>query len=139
MMSMIITWYGLILFVREYAGNPDFTNRFISRAKAIAQVRHPNIARVYHVGKTPDGAPYVAQAYVDGISLAQRLEQLTQRNNPVNSIYTLKLVRQLADALLLGERLELFHYDLQPDNIYLKNVALPTDDTVVLIDLYIPS
>jgi serine/threonine protein kinase len=126
--------------VREgYAGNADFTNRFTNRAKAIAQVRHPNIARVYHVGKTPDGAPYAAQAHVDGISLAQRLDQLTQRNNPVNSIYALKLVRQLADALLLGERLELFHYDLQPDNIYLKNVALPTDDTVMLIDLFIPS
>jgi serine/threonine protein kinase len=40
--------------------------------------------------------------------------------------------------LLLAERLELFHYDLQPENILLKNVALPTDDSVVLIDLFIP-
>lgn len=123
----------------ELAGDSNFTNQFNSRAKAIAQVRHPNIARVFHVGKTPEGLPYTAQAYVDGLPLAQRLDQLAQRNTPVNSLYALKLVRQLADALLLAERLDLIHYDLQPENVFLKNVALPTDDAVVLIDLFIPN
>ncbi len=122
----------------EYAEDASFAGRFINRARALAQVRHPNIAQVLHVGKSPDGAPYVAQAAVDGYPLSYRLEQLAQRNTPVNPIYALKLVRQLADALLLAERLEIFHYDLQPDNVLLKNVTLPTDENVVLIDLYVP-
>lgn len=123
----------------EFAQDSSFAGRFVSRARALAQVRHANIAQVLHVGKAAGGAPYVAEAAVDGYALSHRLEQLAQRNSPVNSLYALKLIRQLADALELAERLELFHYDLQPDNVLLKNVTLPTDDSVVLIDLFIPS
>ena len=123
----------------EFAGESSFAGRFVNRARALAQVRHPNIAPILHIGKVAGGAPYVAQAAVDGYSLTHRLEQLDQRNSPVNPIYAHKLIRQLADALILGERLELFHYDLQPDNVLLKNVTLPTDDTVVLIDLFVPA
>lgn len=121
-----------------YAEDSSFASRFVNRARALAQVHHPNIARILHIGKDAAGAPYVAQAAVDGYSLSYRLEQLAQRNTTANPIYALKLIRQLADALLLAERLEIFHYDLQPDNVMLKNVMLPADDTVVLIDLFIP-
>jgi hypothetical protein len=38
----------------------------------------------------------------------------------------------------LAARLDLFHYDLRPQNVLLKNVALPTDDVVVLTDLNVP-
>lgn len=122
-----------------YVEDALFAGRFVSRARALAQVRHSNIAPVLHIGKTGDNAPYVAQAAVDGYPLSYRLEQLAGRNTPANPIYVLKLIRQLADALLLAERLEIFHYDLQPDNVLLKNVTLPTDDSVVLIDLFIPA
>lgn len=123
----------------EFAEDSSFAGRFVNRARALAQVRHANIAQVLHVGKAAGGAPYVAEAAVDGYSLSHRLGQLAQRNSPVNSLYALKLIRQLADALELAERLELFHYDLQPDNVLLKNVTLPTGDSVVLIDLFVPS
>lgn len=121
-----------------YAENASFAGRFVSRAQVLAQVRNPNIAQVLHVGKAAGGAPYVAQESIDGYSLSYRLEQLAQKNTPVNPVYALSLIRQLARALLLTERLELFHYALQPDNIYLKNVALPTEDSVMLIDLFVP-
>lgn len=123
----------------EYAGDSSFVGRFINRARALAQVRHSNILPVFHIGKAAGGVPYVAQAAVDGYPLSHRLEQLAQRKTPVNPIYALKLVRQVAEALTLAERLELFHYDLQPDNIILKNVTLPVDDSVVLVDLFIPA
>lgn len=122
----------------EVAEDASFAGRFINRARALAQVRHPNIAQVLHVGKSPDGVPYVAQSAVDGYPLSYRLEQLAQRNTPVNPIYALNLVGQLADALLLAERLEIYHYELQPENVLLKNVTLPTDENVVLIDLFVP-
>ena len=116
-----------------------FAGRFVNRARAVTQLRHPNIAPIYHIGKTADGHPYVAQAYVDGIPLSQRLDELARRETQVNALYALKLVRQLADALVLAERLELLHHDLQPDNVWLKNVALPSDESLVLLDLFIPT
>lgn len=123
----------------EVKQDAQIAAQFLNRAKALAQVRHPNIARVYQVDTTPEGLPYVAQAYFEGLSLAQRLEQLVERPTPVNSLYAIKIVRQLADALKLAERLALWHHDLQPENIRLKNVTLPTDETVVLMDLFLPA
>ena len=121
------------------AEDNGFASRLVNRARAVAQIRHPRIAPIYHIGKTTDGRPYVAQAHIDGLPLSQRLEQLAQRETPVNALYALKLVRQLADALVLAERLELLHHDLQPDNIWLKNVALTGDESLVLLDLFIPA
>lgn len=115
-----------------------FAAQFVSRARAIAQIRHPNILRIHTVGRTSADQPYVAQAQLDAYPLSQRLEQLAARPGSVNTIYALKLVRQLADALLLATRLDLLHYDLRPQNVLLKNVALPTDDVLVLTDLFIP-
>ena len=117
---------------------PWFATQFANRARAIAQIRHPNIARIFTVGRTATEQPFVAQAAIDGYPLSQRLEQLTARPGSVNTIYALKLVRQLADALLLATRLDLLHYDLRPQNIILKNVSLPTDDALVLSDLFVP-
>lgn len=122
----------------EFAHDEAFARRFINRARSIAQIRHPNITPIYRVGRTPDNLPYVAQARIEGYSLAQRLAQLANQGAPVHSIYTLKLVRQLAEALLLAERLDMFHYELQPANVLLKNVTQQTDDALVLCDLFIP-
>lgn len=122
----------------EFARDEVFARHFINRARAIAQIRHPNITPIYQVGRTPDNLPYVAQARIEGYSLAQRLAQLANQGAPVHSIYTLKLVRQLAEALLLAERLDMFHYELQPANVLLKNVTQQTDDALVLCDLFIP-
>jgi serine/threonine-protein kinase len=115
-----------------------FAAQFLSRSRAIAQIRHPNILRIYSVGHTEAEQPYVAQTALDAAPLSERLEQLAARPGSVNTIYALKLVRQLADALILATRLDLFHYDLRPQNVLLKNVALPTDDVLVLTDLNIP-
>lgn len=129
---------SLEILRRAFLSENGFADRLAGRATAVSQVRHPNIARVYQVGRTPDGAPYVAQAYVEGRSLAERLEQLQSQGTPVNSIYALKLMRQLADALSLAERLGLYHHDLQPESVLLRTVALPSEDVVVLGDLFVP-
>lgn len=121
-----------------YAGDAEFAGQFVNRARAIAQIRHPNIAQVLGVGRMPNDRPYVAQPYIDGYPLSKRLEQLAERGAPTHSVYALKLARQLAEALLLADRLDLLHYDLQPENVLLKNVALPTDDALVLLNLFVP-
>ncbi len=121
-----------------FAQQATLASRFVQRARAIAQIRHPNIPRVYGVGETNTDLPYVAQQHFDGYPLSERLEQLAKLDTQVNSIYALKLVRQLVQALLLASRLDLLHYDLRPHNVLLKNVTLPSDDSVLLTDLYMP-
>lgn len=121
-----------------FSQQASLASRFVQRANAIGQIRHPNIPRVYGVGETSTDLPYVAQQHFDGYPLSERLAQLAKLDTQVNSIYALKLVRQLVQALLLASRLDLLHYDLRPHNVLLKNVTLPSDDSVLLTDLYIP-
>lgn len=110
-----------------------FAEQFVTKMNKVAQLKHPNIAQVYQIGITPNARPYVARDLVEGITLRERLLQLSQQPSSTNAIYALKIVRQMAEALELAERLELYHYYLSPDTIQLKQ-----DGTVVLVDLGIP-
>ncbi|MCA9917472.1 MAG: protein kinase [Anaerolineales bacterium] len=112
----------------------QFVEQFIEKMNKVSQIKHPNIAQVYQIGVTPNKRPYIARDFVDGIPLRERLRQLSEQGTPANSIYALKIIRQLAEALELAERLDLYHYYLSPDNIQLKQ-----DGNVVLVDLGVPA
>ena len=121
------------ILLPTFNNKKQFVEQFISKMNKVAQLKHPNIAQVHQIGFTPNERPYVARDLVEGITLRERLIQLSRQPTPANQIYALKIVRQLAEALELAERLDLFHYHLTPDNIMLKQ-----DGTVVLVDLGIP-
>lgn len=111
-----------------------YRQRFAQKLRRVTQLKHPHIAQVLQVGDTPTrGRPYFAREKVESYPLRERMQLLFAQSTPVNSIYALKLVRQLAESLALAERLEIFHHDLQPDKVLLKS-----DGTVVLTDLGIP-
>ena len=61
-----------MLLAGSYA-RPQDRERFRREAEAEAGLRHPNIVQVYDVG-TLDGRPYFIMEFVEGGSLAQRLE-----------------------------------------------------------------
>ena len=116
------------------AQNRTYTQQFIEKQRKVAQIKHRNLAQVLQVGITPfNNRPYFAREFVESYPLKERLAQLAQQDEPVNPVYALKLVRQMAEALALAERLDIFHYDLQPAKIRLKQ-----DGTVVITDLGVP-
>src|SRR5208282_715018 len=43
--------------------------RFSSERQALAMMEHPAIARVYDAGSTPEGRPYFAMEYVEGVPI----------------------------------------------------------------------
>lgn len=123
------------ILLPTFNNKKQFVEQFLAKMNKVAQLKHPNIAQVHQIGLTPNHRPYVARDLVEGITLRERLHQLAeQASAPVNSIYALKIIRQLAEALELAERLDLYHYHLSPETIMLKQ-----DGTVILVDLGIPS
>lgn len=117
-----------------YNNKKQYVDQFIQKMNKVSQLKHPNIAEVFQIGITPNKRPYISRDLVEGTTLRERLDQLGEQNSPANSIYALQIIRQLAEALELAERLDLYHYHLSPDNIQLKK-----DGTVVLVDLGIPA
>ena len=54
------------------SGGAEASARFLHCARAAAALQHPNICPLHEVGVL-DGVPYLAMAYIDGCSLAERL------------------------------------------------------------------
>jgi serine/threonine protein kinase len=49
------------------------SEQFLREARAAAQLEHANVVRVYEVGRE-DGQVYIASEFVEGVTLADRLE-----------------------------------------------------------------
>jgi hypothetical protein len=88
--------------------------RFLREAHAAAGVRHPHVCPIHDVGEY-DGLPFVVMDYVEGRSLAERLE--VGRFDDCRA--AVALVRQVADALDAVHARGLIHRDLKPGNILL--------------------
>jgi serine/threonine protein kinase len=55
-----------------HAGEEELA-RFRAEAEAVARLQHPNVVQVYEVGES-NGLPYFALEFVEGGSLASRLD-----------------------------------------------------------------
>jgi hypothetical protein len=93
------------------AEDPELLERFYREARAAATLRHPNLCPVYDVGDV-NGTPYLAMAYIEGESLAERV-----RAGPLPPAQAVALVRQLALALEVAHRQGVVHRDIKPGNV----------------------
>jgi formylglycine-generating enzyme required for sulfatase activity/tRNA A-37 threonylcarbamoyl transferase component Bud32 len=87
--------------------------RFRIEAEAAARLQHPNIVQIYEVGEH-DGQPYFSMEYVDGGSLAQRLDGTPQ---PAGDAAC--LTETLARAVHAAHQRGVIHRDLKPGNVLL--------------------
>src|SRR5438046_2074202 len=59
----------------ELAFREEIRIRFLREAETAARLSHPHIVPIHSVGEGPDGLVYFVMAYVDGESLAARLNR----------------------------------------------------------------
>ncbi len=87
--------------------------RFSLEQRVLADLQHPNIARLYDAGVTTGGRPYAVMEYVDGQPIDTFCEErglsLEQR---------LSLFRQVCDAVQYAHSKLVLHRDLKPSNIF---------------------
>ncbi len=95
------------------ADDGDFVERFHREAKALATVRHANIAETIASGEN-DGHLFLAMEYIDGPSLMSLLKDY----RALPEVYALRLIRQVADGLgHVYDTARLVHRDIKPENI----------------------
>jgi eukaryotic-like serine/threonine-protein kinase len=99
--------------------NQEQLRRFIVEAKAVAQLQHPNIVQVFDIGES-DGLPYFSLEFVDGPSLARRLERL-----PQNPEFSARITETLARTMAYAHANGVLHRDLKPSNILMANGDVP--------------
>jgi serine/threonine protein kinase/tetratricopeptide (TPR) repeat protein len=99
----------------RHAEDAGVRERFRREARAAAQLRHPNIASVFHFGETETGQCFYAMEFVEG----ETLEQQVRRAGPLPTPAALELSIQVTSALMAAEKQGLVHRDLKPGNLML--------------------
>lgn len=86
--------------------------RFEAERQALALLDHPNIAHIYDAGATPQGRPYFAMEYVEGIPITAYCdrEKLTIPER-------LRLFLQVCNAVQHAHQKGIIHRDLKPSNL----------------------
>src|SRR5947208_5415219 len=100
---------------RIVAQNPGARSRFLREARAAAQIRHPNVARVSHYGEQA-GECFDVMELVEG----ETLEAKVRREGPLPLALALEIIEQVARALAAAEACGVVHRDIKPSNIMLE-------------------
>jgi serine/threonine protein kinase len=103
----------------EWRRQPEMVARFEREAKVEAQLRSPHVVHVLDHGVW-QGTPYIAMEYMQGESVAQRLDRVGR----LDYAATHRLVAHVARALTRAHAIGIVHRDLKPENVYL----IPDDD-----------
>ncbi len=95
------------------SADPSLRQRFEREARTISSFDHPHICGLYDVG-AQDGREYLVMQYLEGETLAARLER-----GPLPVGEALRIGAQIADALAAAHRRGIVHRDLKPGNVML--------------------
>jgi len=109
----------------EVAKNPLLVERFHSEARAIAKLDNENILKIYDVGTTDAGQHYMVVELLEG----EEILDLIQREDHIDAMDALRIVRQAANGLGAAHGMGLVHRDIKPQNLFLRE-----DGTVMVVD-----
>ncbi len=92
--------------------------RFLQERQVLANLDHPNIARLLDGGTTEEGQPYFVMELVEG-------EPITEycRNRALNPERRLELIATCAEAVAAAHRRLVVHRDIKPSNILVTGAA----------------
>lgn len=99
----------------EDSEDAEEVGRLRDEARAIAAIDHPGVVEVHDVGVTASGV-FVVMAYVEGESLARRLD----RTGPLPAPLVAAIGRAVCDALAAAHGARVVHRDVSPGNIILR-------------------
>ena len=109
-----------IKLIRPGPGSALLIRRFQTERQILAGMEHPNIARLLDGGITPDGQPYLAMDYVDGVRLDKYCDQ-----RKLTLADRLRLLVKICAAVHYAHQSLVVHRDLKPNNILVTTDGEP--------------
>ena len=116
------------VMARELTANPEALARFRREALVTSGLGHPHIVQVFDFSTTPTGEPFLVMEFLDGEDLDHRLRRVGR----LPAADVVRMVKQVASALMATHNKGIVHRDLKPANIYLLEVAGETAFVKVL-------
>jgi serine/threonine-protein kinase len=107
-----------VILAGSHAG-PEQVARFLTEARAVATLQHPDIIQIFDIGET-NGLPYFSLEYVDGGSLDARLA-----GRPQDPAWAAGIAEALARAMHVAHARGIVHRDLKPANVLMTSAGRP--------------
>ena len=101
------------LLLPKLCQDENVVSRFLTEAKVMVELNHPNIRQVYDYGDI-DGRPTIVMEYLDGADLKAKLK----RGQRFTQEELVKWWNQLVDALNYTHQKSIVHRDIKPGNIF---------------------
>ncbi|QRN86244.1 protein kinase [Clostridia bacterium] len=98
----------------QYADDDRNIRFFQNEARSIAALSHPNIVKIYDIGKE-DQYYFIVMEYLEG----ETLKEVIQDKAPMNPIEAINLIRSILKALEHSHKKGIIHRDIKPHNIML--------------------
>jgi serine/threonine-protein kinase len=98
----------------EVASDSDVVSRFFNEARAVNDIRHPNIVEVTDFGHFGT-QPYIVMELLEGETLEDRLA----RAGTLDTVSAIQILSQVASAVGAAHEHGMVHRDLKPANIFL--------------------
>ena len=93
------------------------TQRLKQEARVAAKLGHPAIVRIFDVGESELGDPFIVMELLKGRSLATWLAE----DGCIPASQAVQLLLPIADALAVAHAKGIIHRDLKPDNVFISS------------------
>ena len=97
---------------------PEDAEVYLSEARTVAGLDHPNIVPVYDMGRTDDGSVYVVSKLIDGCNL----RDLIKSDRP-NFAEATRILAAVASGLQHAHERRIVHRDIKPPNILIEEIS----------------
>lgn len=101
-----------IKIMRAGFGSDDRERRFVTERQILADLEHPQIARLLDGGTTVDGQPYVVMEYVDGVNIISYADY-----DKLSIPQRLALFRECCAVVQHAHDHLIVHRDIKPSNL----------------------
>ena len=99
----------------DYSTDETSTKKFLSEAKAVAGLMHPNVVNVYDVNQDR-GLYYMVMEWVEGITLKYYI----QRKGRLSFKETISISIQMVNGIQAAHDKNIIHRDIKPQNVLIS-------------------
>jgi Tol biopolymer transport system component/serine/threonine protein kinase len=110
--------------IKRGMDSDEILHRFLAERQVLASLNHPHIARLLDGGVTPEGQPWFAMEYVEGVPLSRYCDERSQGIDE-----RLEVFRKICKAVQHAHQSLVVHRDLKPSNI-----LVTADGEIKLLD-----
>jgi DNA-binding NarL/FixJ family response regulator/tRNA A-37 threonylcarbamoyl transferase component Bud32 len=104
----------------EYVADELVVKRFLSEAKSLSTLSHPNLVAIFDFGMTPAQEPYLVMEYCEG----KGLDDILENQSKIDIGRAIHIFCQVCDALTAAHERNIVHRDIKPSNILVSEEGI---------------